>query len=170
MPSHQNIFLAKFKSAFVVRFGDEHIWQGGQRTGNYASLQKIPALRRNGKCRSDERFELGDLRLDFNSKTIIVEYESWGVSTHNLLKYWPYIIGDLDMQPCFPVILCHFSNWGSWASYRDTWVWLSKRMENDPARKVDFVGRQFDHGPELLDSDIAIQNALDWISTTLAMN
>jgi len=90
----QNEFPAAFKERFARRFGEVQ-WSGGQREGNTASLVGNLSLRHNNVMRNGEAFELGDARCDYARRTIIIEYDSGQVALSNLLKYWPYIRGEL---------------------------------------------------------------------------
>jgi hypothetical protein len=139
-------------------------WTGGQIANNCAGFIPDPSVRRGGNSRHREQFELGDIRCDLLDHSIIVEFESDYMATHNILKYWPYLRGELSLIPEHPIALCHFSSWRSYASYRDLWQWLIARIKDDPNRRVEFVAHQFDHH----DSDVAdclasIREALDWI-------
>jgi len=162
----QDNFVTAFKEAFSQKFDSSVIWTSGQVRGNLAYLPPVLDLRRGGKSRSGEQFELGDLRVDFSGCTIIIEYDSGGVGIQNLLKYWPYLRGELNIQPKLPLVLCHFSSWASWGSYRDLWAWLLSRIQADAGLIVEINGRQFDNGEgDLPWQNDAIQKALDWLST-----
>jgi hypothetical protein len=158
MGQSQRSFLAKFKDEFCSRVSSDVTWSGGQVSKNTASLRPNPALRRGGQVRHGEAFELGDLRCDYAGHTVIVEYDSGSVSVPNLLKYWLYVRGDLKKKPTLPIVLCHFSNWGSYGSYRDLWQWTLERIKEDPLIESEFMARQFDHG-----QGDAIGDALKWI-------
>lgn len=165
MGIRQSDFLERFKRAFEDRFPEEVAWSGGQGAANTAGLVPDPQLRRKGKLRSRERFELGDLRCDFRNTTVIVEFDSEPVAVHNLVKYWPYIRGELDSVPTSPIVLCHFSNWSSYGSYRDLWKWLIARIGEDRTRKVEFQGRQFDHGGSDRGKEAgSVSEALAWLA------
>jgi hypothetical protein len=165
MGKPQDDFVTAFKEAFLQKFDASAIWTGGQVIENFAYLPRMASLRRGGKSRQDERFELGDLRTNFFGRTIIVEYDSGGVDIQNLLKYWPYVRGELNLRPEFPLVLCHFSNWKSYGSYRDLWNWLLSRIQADSELIVEINGCQFDHRGDKGLQDSAIQEALDWLST-----
>ena len=109
----QGDLLKPFRESFEKRFGANIRWAGGQVAGNFANLPRIPALRRHGKTSRAERFELGDLRAHMCGWTVVVECDAAGASVHNLLKYWPYLRGELDVKPQQTVLLCHFSSWSS---------------------------------------------------------
>jgi hypothetical protein len=165
MGKAQNNFLNVFKAAFAQRFSSNPvIWIGGQIAGNVAQLPGVAALRRGGVLRPSEQFEIGDLRTDFLGLTIVIEYEQKQLPLSNLVKYWPYIRGELSVKPQHPLILCHFSDWWSYGTYRDLWDWVVVRMQADGDRIVDIYGRQFDHGGADIElRDRTIQTALDWI-------
>ena len=165
MGTHQQEFLERFKVVFSARFPEKTAWSGGQVLANTSGLEPDLLLRRDGVPRRGERFELGDLRCDIGNSTVIVEYESDAMAVHNLLKYWPYTRGELATTPVNSIILCHFSNWSSYGSYRDLWEWLLKRIAEDSSHKVEFMARQFDHGGT--DSERAgrsLSQAIDWIT------
>ena len=92
----QTIFLLEFRDAFYKLFGDGTAWAGGQAKSNTGSLLTHQAGRRSGKYNKAERFELGDLTTVFHGRKIIIEFESKQVSISNLLKYWPYLRGELS--------------------------------------------------------------------------
>jgi hypothetical protein len=145
----QDVFRRSFKVEFAKRFGLEPVWHESQDKDNKASMLKKQAIyRREGLIRPNEGFELGDLRCDYRGRTIIVEYDSEGLEVHNLLKYWPYLLGELSERPSQPLILCHFSSWHSYGSRRDLWRWLLDRMQKDidPRMQVQLVADQFDNG------------------------
>lgn len=164
MGKPQNEFLNVFIEAFTERISGPISWVRGQNTGNRAQLLPITALRRGGMLRSAEQFELGDLRTNVYGWTIVVEYETGPVSLSNLLKYWPYVKGDLSVKPTLPIMFCHFSDWSSYGSYRDLWHWTMLKMQADIERVVDIRGRQFDHGANDLPlRNNQMQEALAWI-------
>ena len=164
MAKQQMAFLTVFTEAFGRHFSGDISWTGGQRKTNIGQLQPDRQLRRGGKLQSNEAFELGDLRVDLGGHTIIIEFESDWVAVHNLVKYWPLIRGELTTKPVLPIVLCHFSNWASYGSYRDLWRWMEGRMATDPQRLVDFCGRQFDHGDQDHElRDQSITQAISWL-------
>ncbi len=125
----QDSFRRTFKAEFAKRFDIQPDWRESQNKENKAAfLHRYVKYRRNGLIRPNEGFELGDLRCDYRGRTIIVEYDSFGLEIHNLLKYWPYFLGELSARPSLPVILCHFSSWHSYGSRRDLWPWLLDRI------------------------------------------
>lgn len=162
----QQEFLARLRAALTAGFSAASDWSGGQIASNCASLAPVTSLRRNGPIRSGERFELGDLRCRIGSVDVVVEYESEGVALHNLLKYWPYLRGEMSSRPSSPILLCHFSNWSSYGSYRDLWEWTAARMTADPALLVKFAARQFDHwGAELDESEASMAGCVEWLKS-----
>lgn len=168
MGKSQNDFLQTFKEAFTNKFGSDVIWAGGQVVGNKVQLPRIASLRRDGRFNRSEEFELGDLRADFCGRTIIIEYESGAICFPNLLKFWPYVRGELSIKPRYPLVICHFSSWWSYGSHRDLWDWTMSRMQNDSERIVEVVGRQFDNGITIGSIDMvlrerSIQEALEWM-------
>lgn len=167
MGSRQAEFLAEFREAFSQRVGVTCSWTGGQVLGNVAHLPRDAALRKEGLIRAGERFELGDLRTEFLGTMLVVEYDSGGISLSNLLKYWPYLREELSVPPKLPLVLWHFSDWGSWGAYRDLWQWQVARMHNDPVLRVPFTARQFDHGGKnAARCTEAVQEAIDWLLQT----
>ncbi len=165
MASKQNEFLGIFKETFSARVdGDHSDWTGGQIKSNVAGLDPILRVRRNGEAKKGESFELADLKTTYRKKLVIIEYDVKKLPLSNLLKYWPYIIGDLDKSPNQDIIICQFSDWYSYASYRDLWEWTLKKMKVDPERKVNIVGMQFDHGgDDKKVCSLAINSSIDWI-------
>lgn len=164
----QATFLQEFRTSFSIRFGQDTGWSGGQSRANTAGFVEGSGGRRPVGLRRGERFELGDAVTKYGRWTIVVEFESKQLSMSNLLKYWPYIRGELSSRPNNPIILCHFSDWWSYATYRDLWEWTLSRMRADSEKLVDIQGRQFDHW----DTDIAkrsasLANAMEWLATVL---
>jgi len=169
MGQPQSQFLVQFKTAFAQRFSQQVDWVGEQAAGNVAQLPGVVALRRGGILHRLEKFEIGDLRADFSDRTLVIEYEQKQLTLSNLLKYWPYVRGELNVKPERPIILCHFSNWWSYGTYRDLWNWVMLRMQTDPERLVDIQGHQFDHGgPDITLRDAGVRAALDWIERVCA--
>lgn len=164
MGANQTTFLADFVAAFGHRFGLDVVWTGGQAVENTASLTTHVSGRRAIGVKKAERFELGDITASYLGRKLIIEFESKELPLSNLLKYWPYVCGELSSSPHQPVLICHFSDWWSYATRRDLWEWTLSRMRVDPSRIVDIDGCQFDHGG----ADInlrrrSITAALEWI-------
>jgi hypothetical protein len=171
MASKQSEFLDEFKEAFQRRFAQTFEWRGGQVVGNKGHLVSHAAGRRPVGRRGTEQFELGDLTTKYQGYRIVVEFEEGALPLSNLLKYWPYIRGELSLQPEQPIVLCHFSDWWSYATRRDLWEWTLSRMQSDSERKVHIIGRQFDHwGRHIADGGEAskraecIDDAIKWIA------
>lgn len=165
----QNQFLAQFQLGFENRFGDQGKVLGGQRVENVSSLPSRLELYRDGRApHQGERFELGDLRIELPTRTVIVEFDADRVGVGNLLKYWPYLRGELSVGPHLPILLCHFSSWSSNASSRHLWDWLYEQMIADREQRVGFVARQFDHCEVVNEHGVkAIVEALDWVEREL---
>lgn len=90
------------------------------------------------------------------------------MDVRNLIKYWPYLRGELTRKPTMPVLLCHFSNWLSYGSYRDLWEWLYQRMKSDPALIVPIEAKQFDHWQSDLEpATLSVTEALEWIQVAI---
>lgn len=143
--------------------GNHSAWIEGQSKNNVASLQPILEVRRDRKVKRGEAFELADLKTDYRGKTIIVEYDVKQLPLTNLIKYWPYITNELDKTPINDVFICQFSDWWSYASYRDLWEWSMEKMRVEPKRIVNVDGRQFDHGGEnKVIQAKSIKQAVDW--------
>lgn len=141
----QSAFLTEFRSAFEAHIGRPVVWSGGQTLANVAGFEPDLLVRRAGVTRSSETFEIGDLRTELDTHTLVVEFESSVPSVHNLVKYWPFIRGDLSRSPSRPIVLAHFSDWWSYGSHRDLWEWMQMRMATDSESRVAFDARQFDH-------------------------
>lgn len=164
-------FRDRFIERFQQRFGNFNNWIRSQGKANCAALLPNYQLKRIGCLpRADEAFEIGDLRADFAHCTLIVEYDSGAISLSNLLKYWPYVRGEVaPLSPRQPIVLCHFSSWRSYASYRYLWEWTLGRIQQDPFAKVAITGKQFDHcgdpGSKMVTAIdcAALEHALDWI-------
>lgn len=164
MGTPQSSFLAFFEAAFHARSGLSTNWAGGQSTSNTAALQGRPELRRSGQVRRGEKFELADLASDVGAWRVVIEFESREVPLSNLLKYWPYLRGELETRPTRNLLICHFSDWWSYATRRDLWDWTLSRMKADSERLVEVDGRQFDHwGSNEQSRSVSVQAAIDWI-------
>jgi len=145
-------------------------WSGGQIVSNTAALPVNDALRRPGPTRKAERFELGDIAVEVGRWRVVIEFESGAVPLSNLLKYWPYIRGELGTRPSRPLLICHFSDWWSYATRRDLWQWTLSRMKEDPEKVVDVQGRQFDHwGDDQQRRSESLNAAIDWILEVAAV-
>lgn len=164
MGSKQSNFLAQFKQAFEDYIGYEPGWSGGQTLDNCAAFTSPYSCRRVVGVRASERFELGDITTFFSGWKVVIEFENKDLPLSNILKYWPYLRGELDTNPKQPIILCHFSDWWSYATRRDLWEWTLLRMQADPDKLVNVIGKQFDHGGE--DQSLrasSISSAISWI-------
>jgi hypothetical protein len=170
MAEAQAAFLRAFQAAFATRFKNEQVvWGGGQAASNTGALPGRAELRRGGKLMAREAFELGDLRCTFRGLDLLVEFDQGAVDLRNLLKYWPFICGELTTRPIRPVVLCHFSRWHSYGSFRDLWHWTAQRMQGDERAAVPFVAQHFDHWSEDPESRVAsIEAALDWLDARRA--
>jgi len=166
MGEKQTQFVARVRTALKSRFPHAADWAGGQGAANTVALPRKASLRRPGPSRSGERFERADVRCNVGNSTIVVEYDSGGIATHNLVKYWPYLRGEMSSSPSSAIILCHFSSWVTYGSYRDLWDWLAGQMMRDPTLKVRFAARQFDHwDADLVKGDQSIAECLDWVES-----
>ncbi|GAB2500087.1 hypothetical protein GCM10027084_12190 [Pseudoxanthomonas sangjuensis] len=168
MGATQTAFLLEFTEAFLKKAPNAS-WAGGQARANTASLLTHQAGRRGGLYNKAERFELGDLTTTFNGHKIVIEFESKQVPISNLLKYWPYLRGELSSKPDCPVIICHFSDWWSYGIYRDLWQWTLDQMQQDPKCLQSVSGCQFDHGGhDLSIRDSSINQSIEWILSRVA--
>lgn len=168
MGKPQSLFLAAFEAAFRSRSGLNVHWSGGQTPSNTSAFPVNRDLRRPGQFRSGESFELADLTANIGQWRVVIEFESREVPLSNLLKYWPYIRGELGAKPERPLLICHFSDWWSYATRRELWAWTLNRMKADPEIVVRVDGRQFDHWGA--DEQLRAHNvaaAIDWILDTV---
>ena len=164
----QSSFLAEFKHAFNEQTGHEVHWAGGQVAENCAAFTSPYPCRRAVGTRTTERFELGDATTPYFGWKVIIEFESKELPLSNILKYWPYLRGELNTKPVQPLIICHFSDWWSYATRRDLWEWTLSRMQDDQERLVEVKGRQFDHGGS--DQSLrasSISSAIQWIDSVV---
>jgi hypothetical protein len=169
MGQKQAAFLKTFQSTFIERFCQNPAWIGGQVSSNKALLASRSEYRRTGTANANEGIELGDLRGTFRGHTVIVEHESDAISVQNLVKYWAYLRGELSIRPTSPVVICHFSNWNSYGSFRDLWCWLRDQMAGDPRLIVPFAAEQFDHGGgEPASTVTSIGRCLEYLSASLS--
>ena len=165
MGEKQTQFVARARTALKSRFPNAVDWAGGQGTANTVALQRRASLRRLGPSRPGERFERADVRCNVGNSTIVVEYDSGGIATHNLVKYWAYLRGEMSSSPSSAIILCLFWSWVTYGSYRDLWDWVANHMM-DPTLKVRFAARQFDHwDADIVKGDQSIAECLDWVES-----
>ncbi len=165
MGAVQANFIKEFKSAFIARFACSSTWSGGQAFANSAAFATPYPCRRGG-IRGAERFELGDAAISHLGWKLIVEFESKELPLSNLIKYWPYLRGELTATPDQPILICHFSDWWSYATRRELWEWTLARMKDDPNRLVGIEGRQFDHGGgDAVLRACNISGAIEWIES-----
>ena len=163
MGTTQKDFLREFAEVFQQKAPDVE-WTGGQVRTNTARFLTHEAGRRSNSHKKAERFELGDLTAHYKGHKIIVEFESGGISISNLLKYWPYLRGELSQKPESSIVICHFSNWWSYGTYRDLWQWTLDQMQQDARCLQRIFGQQFDHSGKdnSLRSD-SITQAVNWV-------
>jgi hypothetical protein len=160
----QTTFLAEFRAAMEAEAGARLTWSGGQQASNTAGFTEPPARRREVGRRDGERFELGDVTTELHGHRVVVEFESDSLPVSNLLKYWPYLRGELTVTPSVPLVICHFSNWRSYATRRDLWEWAVVQIQADPRRLVPLFARQFDHwGTDASLRTRSIKEAAAWV-------
>lgn len=170
MGTTQTAFLSEFSAHFDAELSARPSWTGGQGRLNTARLDTFRSGRRGNIYNSSERFELGDLTAIINGHKVIVEFESKQIPIQNLLKYWPYLRGELSTKPESPVIICHFSDWWSYGINRDLWEWTLNQMQQDRTCLVPIQGRQFDHGGSNQDiRQQSIIEAAQWIKQRCAV-
>ena len=116
MGQKQSEFVQLFSARFKDRFDGQMLWGGGQVPDNKAAFKQLPQYRRDGILRKNEGIELGDLTGLFRGVTVVVEYDSGGLDLQNLMKYWPFLRGELSSSPPNRIVLCHFSSWESYGS------------------------------------------------------
>ncbi len=164
MGKPQDGFLKMFHDEFYSKTGLKVEWKGGQNSANTAALPQNAAVRRLGHSQTGEKFELADTAADIGEWRVIVEFENDNLPLSNLLKYWPYIRGELGIKPTRHLLICHFSNWRSYATRRDLWEWTIGQMKVDPMRIANVDGRQFDHWGDDNDKKLeSIRTSIDWI-------
>ena len=67
------------------------------------------------------------------------------------------------------MVLCHFSSWGSYGSYRDLWQWLYTRMIEDRSLLVPLAAMQFDHGGNNQEiADVHLERCMSWLKDQTA--
>ena len=82
-----------------------------------------------------QHFERADVRCNVGNSTIIVEYESDGIATHNLVKYWPFLREGSQAAPRLRFCFATSRDWVTYGSYRDLWDWLALQiMAIQPSR------------------------------------
>lgn len=162
----QSSFLAEFKQAFNMQARQEVHWSGGQAAENCAAFRSPYPCRRAVGTRATERFELGDATMSYFGWKVIIEFESKELPLSNILKYWPYLRGELNTKPMEPLIICHFSDWWSYATRRDLWEWTLSCMQADQVRLIEVEGKQFDHGGSDQSLRVSsISSAIEWIDS-----
>ena len=164
----QSSFLADFKQAFNMQAEQKVHWSGGQAAENCAAFVSPYPCRRAVGTKTTERFELGDATMSYFGWKVIIEFESKELPLSNILKYWPYLRGELNTKPLQPLIICHFSDWWSYATRRDLWEWTLSSMQADEGRLVEVKGKQFDHGGSDQSLRVSsIYSAIEWIDSVV---
>ena len=164
----QSSFLAEFKQAFNEQARQEVHWSGGQAAENCAAFVSPYPCRRSVGTRTTERFELGDATASYFGWKVIIEFESKELPLSNILKYWPDLRGELNTRPMQPILICHFSDWWSYATRRDLWEWTLSRMQADQEKQVEIEGKQFDHGGSDQSLRVSsIYSAIEWIDSVI---
>lgn len=164
----QNTFMAEFKKSFNKKFELCFDWSGGQGNNNCAGFSTPYASCRRVDTKGSEKFELGDLTASFKGWMLIVEYENKELPLSNIVKYWPYMRGELSKLPEQPVLICHFSDWWSYATRRDLWEWTLSKMKTDKECLFEIKGKQFDHGgSDEQARQASISSAIEWIDSVV---
>lgn len=93
----------------------------------------------------DEPMQFGDLRIETETRTIIVEIEGKSSGTiHNLVKYWPYLSGQTLARPSKEFILIHVYG-SSYPSHKALWWFMRGRS---PSFIVNTKFILFENGEE----------------------
>lgn len=90
-----------------------------------------------------QRFQFGDLRIESEHVTVVVEAESGGGVT-NLVKYWPHLASG---KPPKRFVLAHLylvGSTGDFISHRRLWSFQCERMREDLERRRVLWGRDWE--------------------------
>jgi hypothetical protein len=108
--------------------------------------------RKNNRIELEARayFQFGDLRVDTERRHIIVEVDHGGVT--NLVKYWPCLEDELVQKPIILLHLYRKNTDGDYASHRQLWKFLNKKMEQQLGEK--FRSYIFVYSPHRIAEDL----------------
>lgn len=85
---------------------------------------------------TDEPFEFGDIRIEAPLRTVLIEIEGQGQGAplSNLLKFYPWLRGEVYPQPRKPVSVLHI-----WGSSYPTHKLLWRRVKSDFLDRSSFL-------------------------------
>ena len=113
----------------------------------------------------NKRFQFGDLRLESDRTTAVVEFESAGGAT-NLVKYWPLLASRQPKR----FVLAHVFRLGStddYIAHRRLWAFLVDRMRADLDSVMcwdeDWVARAFTYPRDAID----VSELASWLTGEL---
>jgi hypothetical protein len=88
-----------------------------------------------------QHFQFGDLRIEGEHATVVIELESAGGLT-NLVKYWPLLAEGRHTKRFALAHLFRITSDGDYAAHRRLWLYLVERMSEDlQARGVTWPDR-----------------------------
>jgi hypothetical protein len=96
-------------------------------------------------------FQFGDLRVDTDTRHIIVEVDHGGVT--NLVKYWQCLETGLIKNPIVLIHLYRQNTPGDYASHIALWDFLNRQMHL--ALRDKFTAHVFTYDPAKLRADLA---------------
>jgi hypothetical protein len=101
-------------------------------------------------------FQFGDLRVDTETKHIIVEVDHGGVT--NLVKYWQCLENGLIRNPIVLIHLYRQNTNGDYASHIALWEFLNSHMQS--ALRGRFTAHLFTYHPAKIRENLADAVAL----------
>jgi len=101
-------------------------------------------------------FQFGDLRVDADTRHIIIEVDHSGVT--NLVKYWQCVESGLIKKPIVLIHLYRQNTSGDYASHVALWEFLNHQMSSALGDK--FTAHVFTYNPARLRSDLTAAVAL----------
>ncbi len=101
--------------------------------------------------RASGYFQFGDLRVNTETRHIIIEVDHGGVT--NLVKYWYCLKKGLIKNPIVLIHLYRKNTEGDYASHIELWEFLKKQM----GRKLDdrFTAEIFTYHPDRIRENLA---------------
>jgi hypothetical protein len=97
-------------------------------------------------------FQFGDLRVDTDTRHIIVEVDHGGVT--NLVKYWQCLENGLIRHPIVLIHLYRQNTPGDYASHIALWEFLNRQMCSALGGK--FTAHMFTYHPARLRDDLPV--------------
>lgn len=79
---------------------------------------------------TNQRFQFGDLRIESDDATVVVEFESAGGVT-NLVKYWPLLLKREQPKRFVLAHVFRIASANDYIAHRHLWEFVIERMRED---------------------------------------